>query len=195
PPANKTLLFGSSVAACPCIGPANAVVGLQVATPSNSSAELSTTPAASVPPAARTCPFETIVGGNRVAVCPCRADVIVPAAVQVPVPLAGSKSNAVATGIPMLLPPAIRTFPLASTVAVWPSRAVASGVRVVHADVPSNTWTEVRLELIPKLPPTTKTLLLSVGLPGTFSRVAVWKRRATAMLATAVQVPVPDDGL
>ncbi len=75
-------------------------------------------------------------------------------------------------------PPATRTRPSGSSVAVWPVRATARGPPSLQVLLPgSNSWVPVPL-------PTTSTLPLP-------SRVAVWLERATFIAGTLVQVLVP----
>jgi hypothetical protein len=106
-------------------------------------------------------------------------------------------TNVEDNGVPPLVrPPVISTFPLASRVAVCPSRAAGSTVVVDHADVDVlKSCTLVVLVVPLVLPPAIRTMLLKLVLL-LVSRVAVWDRRATAMLvATAVHEPDPLLGL
>jgi hypothetical protein len=117
----------------------------------------------------------------------------VPAEAQLPEPDAGLKSIDVFKVAEPLRPPAMRSLPLASSVAVCCSRALERAVNVLHDEVPSKSCTLVMLAE-PELPPTTSTLLVSVALPMARS-VALWNLRAVAMLLVAAQLPVPDAGL
>jgi len=150
------------------------------------------------PPATSTDPGFKIADPSSVAVCSDRAAVIVPPEGQVAlVPEPGIvNTSVVASVVVPLFPPVRSTLPFASVVAVWPSRALGRAVVVdqVSADV-SNSWTLVRLVVPPELPPAIRTLLLKFVLL-LVSSTAVCERRAEAMLlVTAVQVPVPDEGL
>ena len=85
-----------------------------------------------LPPAMRTLPL--VVGLEDVlswiAVCSWRAPVMLPVAAHVPV--VRSYNSAVAKVVDPLVPPATSTFPVESTVAVWPCRAVAIDPVVIH---------------------------------------------------------------
>jgi hypothetical protein len=86
---------------------------------------------------------------------------MVPADAQLPLPDAGLKRSVDdSVEPPLLLPPAKRTLPFATIVAVCSSRALDSEVRVLHDEVPSKSCTLVRTEVAER-PPTTSTLLLS----------------------------------
>src|SRR5580658_2801653 len=109
--------------------------------------------------------------GSRTAACNWRAVVRVPADDQLPEPDAALNSCVVFKIVDPLLPPATSTFPLASAVAVCPSRVLESAVRLLQLDVPSNSCTLATLA-VPELPPTTSTLLFNVPFDDTFKRVA-----------------------
>jgi len=83
-------------------------------------------------PATRTLPV-----GRRVAVCPWRANAMLPVVDQVPV--AGSYSSALAWEVKPSKPPATSTRPSDSSVAVWTKRAVL--IESVSDQVPAaSTW-------------------------------------------------------
>ena len=112
------------------------------------------------------------------------------------VPVAGIVKTAVVLigEPPFVCPPVIKTFPFAKRVAVCESRAVASAVVFDHAEVDVlNNCTLVVLVVVVALvlPPTTKTMLLKLELFWLLvvSRVAVWKRRAEAMVPVAAHEP------
>src|SRR5262249_2767928 len=85
-------------------------------------------------------------------------------------------------------------LPPESAVAVWPSRALDSAVRLLHVDMPSNSWTLATLVPPPESPPTTRTLLLSVALLETCSSVAVCDRTFCGMVPVADHAPEPEVG-
>src|SRR5437879_4667433 len=116
------MLLPRTVAVCPCAAPVIALVAAQVLVPLNSSA-LARVLVPFDPPAPSTCPLATMPEGSSVAVCPCRAVVIVPADDQLPGPEAGLNITAVASVVDPLLPPVKRILPFGSSVAVCPSRA------------------------------------------------------------------------
>src|SRR4051794_12119508 len=116
------MLLPSRTAVCPCTAAGIAGVDVQVLVPEKSSADESAVEP-SLPPATRTCPFAMILAGNRVAVCPHRGDVIVPAVDQDPGPTPGSKIAVVFSVIDPFLPPVTSTLPFASVVIVCSSRA------------------------------------------------------------------------
>jgi hypothetical protein len=151
------------------------------------------------PPATTTWPLPSTVVDSNVALWKSRPEVIVPPEGQVAaVPEAGIVNTSVDdSGVPPLVrPPVIRTLPFASRVAVIPSRAAGSTVVVDHADVDVlNNCALVVLVVPPVLPPAIRTMLLKFVLL-LVSSVAVWDRRATAMLVeTAVHEPDPLLGL
>jgi hypothetical protein len=103
------------------------------------------------------------------------------ALVAVKVPLTESYSSAVfRMSAPFVHPPAISTFPLSSSVAVWDTRAEIMGALVaVNVPVVGSKISAVlkMFELIDPLPPPAISTLPSG------SRVAVWKARAEVMVA------------
>src|ERR1044071_3888192 len=100
-----SMVFPTTVAVCPCEGGDGIDgVAVQVLVPLNSSADVSA-PEPLFPPATSTLPFATIDCGSTVALCPNRAEVIVPAGDQVPFPEDGSKISAVASVVAPFFPP------------------------------------------------------------------------------------------
>src|SRR6185312_5020778 len=190
----RTRLFGSSVAVCPWTGDGSAVVEVQVAFPSHSSA----VPSVLVPfdpPATSSWPA-VVPAGSSVAVWPTRTVVIVPADDQVPTLELGLKSCVVASTVLPFFPPVMRMFPFASVVAVCPSRGLDSEFIVLNEDdVGSNKNTDDSVPL-PPLPPTRSTLFESWLLLVT-SNDAVWFFSPGGGIwpLVAVQVPVPEAGL
>jgi hypothetical protein len=197
PPATSTAPLESRLAVCNCTAVAIAVaVAVQVVPPFHSSA----VPGSVVPPELLAPPdTSTFVPESNVAVCRQRTEVIVPALAHVAdVPDDGMvNTSAVPIGVPLVLPPVMSTLPPVSAVAVWLSRAVESAVVVDHALVEAlNSCTLVVLVVpVPVVPPAMRTRLLKLLLL-LVSNVAVWNRRAVAMFVdTAVQLPIPVEGL
>jgi hypothetical protein len=193
PPANRIKLLFRRVAVWPWSALGSDDVAVQVVVPFHTSAEARGA-LPEDPPATNTCPFSTMADGRSVAVWSCRAAVRVPADEKLPDPEAALKRSVVFSVELPDRPPATSTFPLASAVAVWPSRALESAVRLLQVEVPSKSWTFVT-EAVPELPPTTMTLLLSVVFPDTLRRVALWNFTACGIVPVAVYVPAPEDGL
>src|SRR4051794_13005109 len=98
------MLLPSNAEPCPCSGPDMDGVAVHVLVPLKSSAD-DRVVVPLLPPASSTEPLATIEAGKIVAECPTRADVIVPALVQVPLLVAGSKMSAVASTAEPFLPP------------------------------------------------------------------------------------------
>src|SRR5450756_1874813 len=198
PPATSTLPSGSSVAVWDWRGMGMLPVAVQdPLLGSYSSAEASvgppppmSPPGSAVPPATSTLP-----SGSSVAVWNMRGVTMLPVAVQDP--LLGSYSSAEASALllPVTLllsvPPATRTLPSGSSVAVWNWRGV--GMLPVAVQDPlfgSYSSAEASGGLPPPVsppgtavPPTTSTLPSG-------SSVAVWNMRGVTMFPVAVQDPL-----
>jgi len=160
------MLFDSNVAVWVWRAVGSALVAVQVVEPFHSSAVASDAVPFD-PPATSTWPFFTMVDGSNVAVCACRAVVMLPADAQLPEPLAALNSDVVFKTVVPFKPPVTSTLPFASAVAVCASRALDSAVRLLQADVPSKSCTFATVAPPPESPPTTRTLLFSVALPET----------------------------
>ncbi|SRR5258706_12144076 len=107
------------------------------------------------------------------------------------VPLAGSYSSAVPSN-PRLCaeawptsPPTTSTWPLVSSVAVWPERAALSAPVTVH--IPETGSYSSALLSTPELPRPPETRTLPLG-----SNVAVWPVRATLRLPVESQLALRD---
>src|SRR5207244_5122658 len=115
-------------------------------------------------------------------------DEVIRLGTSVKVPEAGSNNSAVLltppTRAPPPSPPASRTFPLGSSVAVWRSRSkfmpFGSDVKVPEAG--SNSSAVFVGRKLDVLPPAIRTLPLG-------SRVAVWLSRAEVLVAGDVNRP------
>ena len=108
----------------------------------------------------------------------------------VQIPLAGSYSSALAEGLKLLSsPPATRTMPLGSKVAVWFSRASLRLPVVVQLPL-AGSYSSALAEGLKLLssPPATRTMPLG-------SKVAVWNRRAVLRLPVKLQVPLAGSSL
>src|SRR5205807_523710 len=111
------------------------------------------------PPATRTLPLD-----SSVAVCSARAVSRLPVPVHVPV--AGSYSSALLRakqlcgGGPQLKPPATRTLPFGSKVAVCPSRSVLRSAVRFHVPAAGSYSSALLKDLLLSLPPATRTLPL-----------------------------------
>lgn len=137
------MLFESNVALWPCRAAGMAVVAAQVLLLEVHSSAVASVVVPFEPPVTSTWPWLTSAAGSAVAVCPCRALVIVAAVPQLPDPLAALNCTDVFKTVVPLTPPATSTLPFESAVAVCPSRAVDCAVRLVHVDVPSKSCTFV----------------------------------------------------
>jgi hypothetical protein len=96
----------------PCSAPGIEGVAVQVVVSLNSSAVDSVLLPVDDPPATRTSPFATMELGSAIALAPTRAEVIVPAVDQLPGPLEGSNTIALAKMVDPLLPSPTRILPL-----------------------------------------------------------------------------------
>jgi len=117
PPAIKTAPLDSSVDVWPCTAAGSALVAVQVVVPFQTSADARDAEPLE-PPDTSTVPGASTPALSKVAVCCCRAAVIVPAEPQLPIPEAAAKSSVELCVVVPDRPPVIRTLPLARAVSV-----------------------------------------------------------------------------
>jgi hypothetical protein len=133
------------------------------------------------PPAIRTWPLV-----SKVAVCKNRTLDIDP--VELNEPVAGSYSSADASQVVLIepsVPPVIRTLPLASKVAVCPTRAVDMDPVELN-ELVAGSYSSADSKPKPPRPPVIRTLPLA-------SKVAVWQHRALDMDPIELNEPWGDE--